>query len=138
MSETSADSHTLVLTRDRGNMVEQEIAPDFKDPNAYIIDTYKLKKTPKDNIVLINGVKDNLRVTVYYYDPGLMKWQVYGTETIEDYGDDEKVDSHMEDRLKKFSYYAVLPRDGDQYDYVVSVDNDDLIVKIMEKDDNIE
>ena len=138
VSETSADSHTLVLTRDRVGSVEREIAPDFKDPNAYIIDTYKLNKTPKDNIVLINRAKDSLRVTVYYYDPGLMKWQVYGTETIEDYGDDEKVDSHMEDRLKKFRYYAVLPRDDDQYDYVVSVDNDDMIVNIMEKDDNIE
>lgn len=103
-------------------------------PNAYVIDSFSVRGSLKDQVRLMNRSTDiNISFKVHLHDPKTNTWIDYGTGTLTKINDTDFINSDLEGKLKNIRYFAIAPIHGNEYKYEIAKTNNDLYIYIFNK-----
>ncbi len=106
--------------------------PEIDNPLAFLIDTYECDETMEDYIKLHNSSTDkNIEFTIYMHHPEYQEWVIYGTGNLKGAGDTDTIDSDVDD-IEDYRYYAIVPLNEKEYEYLFYNRNNDLHINILD------
>ena len=107
--------------------------PVFDRPSTYVIDSYAVPGSLEDRIRLYNQSSNTgISFRVYYHNPSMDLWQIYGTGNLKGAGDTAFINSPVSGDLDKYRYFAIEALDGNDYAYSFYKRRNDLHITISD------
>ncbi|MDR1857929.1 MAG: hypothetical protein LBQ69_00505 [Treponema sp.] len=108
--------------------------PEFEKPFSYIIDSFQVRGTCNDYIILRNESSDsNIRFNVYIHDPRKNMWELVELGRLKGIGDTERLGSRHPKGLNKYRYFAVESLNEKSYRYVATKSGDDFHITVLDE-----
>ncbi|MCH5292087.1 MAG: hypothetical protein J1D88_10105 [Treponema sp.] len=130
---TKQRNDLLIEVRSEGSDLKKPACPRFdKNPDAFVFDVASLGEDADENLKIrcYFVPKGKVSFLVSVYDRKSRKWIQWGTAEVKRNGDTQKVKGGKHGDLDDYRYFAVEAMDGQEYNYVPLVDDDDLYINI--------